>query len=98
MTQTSDKALAPDQVVTIAGTVGFFKVKEIPDHGRFVVLYGGNVQRRGGIKASSRTVPPAKVEPITSSATLKRANATLHAIAEAMEAAPHPHYKKAGAK
>jgi hypothetical protein len=98
MTQTQSTELAVGQLVTIAGCAGYFRVTGLPEHGKYVDLYGGILQRRGGIKAGSRAVVPTKVEPITTKGFLKRAAETLHAIDEIMATGHRPHGKSAGSK
>lgn len=97
-TEPATRSLEVGQLVTIAGSAGYYRITRLPEHGKHVDLYGGILQRRGGIKAGNRAVTPDKVEVITTKGFLKRAAETLHAIDEAMSAGPKAHSKKAGAK
>lgn len=91
MTQTESEteALAIGQLVRIVGDIGWFRVTELPEtrHDNSYVLYGGLVGRNG-VYAKNRYALREKIETITTPGKLRKATQTMHAIDEAMSAAP----------
>lgn len=91
MTQTESEteALVIGQLVRIAGDIGWFRVTELPETRRdsSYVLYGGLVGRNG-VYAKTRYVKRERLETITTPGKMRKAAQTLHAIDEALSAAP----------
>lgn len=91
MTQTEDKTeeLALGQLVRIKNDLGWYRVTELSTtrHDNSYVLYGGLVGRNG-VYAKNRYALRENIETIDTPGRLRKAAQTLHAIDEALSAAP----------
>jgi hypothetical protein len=91
MTQTEAKTdeLVVGQLVRIKNDLGWYRVTELPEtrHDSSYVLYGGLVGRNG-VYAKNRFVKRERLETIDTPGRLRKAAQTLHAIDEALSAAP----------
>lgn len=81
----------PVTFLTIEGVLGFFwTYEDLNERTTDIVVYGGRMQRAGGIKVGSRTAVPEKFKVVTDKYQLRRAIAVKRAVDDVLESAPKP--------